>query len=112
MQPELVQRAKLMGLLMRLPGIGQIIRVGPIPSERNYLMLSVFTTCWGTYGNGVKIGLDHIPASPQLTHQGRPRVNYGLRAGDASIAMPFTNERHEGIATSKNILRRVSVSGL
>ena len=38
-----------------------------------------------------------------IDHKGRPRVNYGLRAGDASIAMPFTNERHEGIATSKNI---------
>jgi formylglycine-generating enzyme required for sulfatase activity len=48
-------------------------------------------------------------SEPRLTHKDRRRVRDGSLAGDASTVTPFTNERREEIATSRNTFRTVSV---
>src|SRR4029077_7399187 len=112
MRPEPGVRGKLTDRWMTLPGTAKTGRTQHIPRGRSYPTHLDSTTCWGTYGNGARTGSVHIPPDPRSTHKGRPRVNYGLRAGDASTATPFTNGQREEIATSRTILRRVSGSGL
>jgi len=77
---ELELRTKPTGRWMTLPGMAEVDRAQRIPWGRNYPTHLVFTTCWGTYGNGARTGSAHIPASPRLTHKDRRKVRGGSLA--------------------------------